>query len=117
MTMTRRLILENWSENYTKLWKQMPVTGEKMTPNSGLSIRKWAVMMNLGKMYPLMAVIDIKWALARQNLYSGICEQQRRRPACASAQSDQHLCFSLFVKYHILFCFRRNFNFIASLCS
>ena len=24
-----------------------------------------------------------------------ICEQQRRRSACASAQSDQHLCCSL----------------------
>ena len=23
---------------------------------------------------------------------SGTCEQQRRRPPCASAQSDQHLC-------------------------
>ena len=23
------------------------------------------------------------------------CEQQRRRPACASAQSDQRLCYSL----------------------
>ena len=24
-----------------------------------------------------------------------ICEQQRRRSACASSQCDQHLCFSL----------------------
>ena len=23
----------------------------------------------------------------------GVCKQQRRRPACASAQTDQHLCF------------------------
>ena len=59
MTMTRKLISENWSENYTKQWKQMLVTGEKMTPNSGLSIRKWAVMMNLGKIYQLMTVIHI----------------------------------------------------------
>ena len=29
---------------------------------------------------------------------SGICEQQRRRPACASAQSDQRLCCSLMGK-------------------
>ena len=27
------------------------------------------------------------------------CEQQRCRPACASAQSDQHLYYSLFEKY------------------
>ena len=26
---------------------------------------------------------------------SGVCEQHRRRPACASAQSDQRLCYSL----------------------
>ena len=28
------------------------------------------------------------------------CKQQRRRPASASALSDQPLCCSLFVKYH-----------------
>ena len=28
-----------------------------------------------------------------------ICEEQRRRPACASAQSDQHLCCSLLRQY------------------
>ena len=27
------------------------------------------------------------------------CEQQRRRPACASAYSDQHLCYSLYKMY------------------
>ena len=26
----------------------------------------------------------------------GVCEQHRRRPACASAQSDQRLLYSLF---------------------
>ena len=31
----------------------------------------------------------------------GVNEQQRRRPACASAQSDQRLCYSLIEKYHI----------------
>ena len=35
----------------------------------------------------------IIWALTRENLSSGVCEQQRHRPACASAQSDQRLCF------------------------
>ena len=28
----------------------------------------------------------------------GVCEQQRGRPVCASAQPDQHLCYSLFGK-------------------
>ena len=39
----------------------------------------------------------IIWASAS----SVVCEQQKRRPACASAQSDQRLCHSLIVKYHI----------------
>ena len=41
------------------------------------------------------------WAWLRQNLSLGVCEQQKRRPACAPAQSDQRLCYSLIVKYHI----------------
>ena len=35
------------------------------------------------------------WAATRENLSSGGCEQHRRRPACASAQTDQRLCYSL----------------------
>ena len=31
----------------------------------------------------------------RENLSSGVCEQQRRRPACAFAQSDKCLCYLL----------------------
>ena len=49
------------------------------------------------------------WASTRGNLCSGggggggggwVCEQRRRRPACASAQTDQRLCYSLILKYH-----------------
>ena len=29
------------------------------------------------------------------------CEEQRRRPACAAAKSDQHLCYSLSEMNHI----------------
>ena len=43
----------------------------------------------------------IFWASMQENLSSGVCEQHRRRPACASAQSDQRLCYSFFEKYHI----------------
>ena len=35
------------------------------------------------------------WASSWENLPYAICEQQKRRSACASSQSDQHLCFSL----------------------
>ena len=41
------------------------------------------------------------WPTTRETLSSGFCLQQRRRPACASAQSDQRLCYSLIGKYYI----------------
>ena len=79
----------------------------------------------------LAEVISIKFSCASPNMV--VCpnqmgqdtikpvfrvfEQQRRRPACASAQSDQCLCCSLIGKYHILTCYKRNFNSPASLCS
>ena len=59
---------------------------------------------------------NIIWASTRENLSLGDCEKQRRRPACASAQSDQRL-FSLFGKYYIQTCNMRIFNFLPSLCS
>ena len=40
-----------------------------------------------------------KWAVMQGNLSSGACVQHRHRPACASAQSAKHLCYSLFVSY------------------
>ena len=59
----------------------------------------------------------IRWASTWENLSSGVLEQHRRRPACASAQSDQRFCYSLFGKYHMLTCYRWNLNVLASLCS
>ena len=35
------------------------------------------------------------WAKSCENASCAICEQQRRRSACTSVQSDQHLCCSL----------------------
>ena len=61
--------------------------------------------------------VNHNWASTRVNLSSGVCEQQRRRPACAYAQSDQRLCRSYIGKYHVKTGYMRNFNFIASLCS
>ena len=40
-------------------------------------------------------MFGLKWVSTRENLSRGVCEQQRCRPACASAQSDQRLCYSL----------------------
>ena len=35
------------------------------------------------------------WTSKRETLSSWLCEQQRRRPVCTSAQSDQCHCYSL----------------------
>ena len=48
-----------------------------------------------------MAMGDPIWASMRGNLSSVVFEQQRSRPACTSAQSDQRLCYLLIEKYHI----------------
>ena len=45
-----------------------------------------------------------------------LCKQQRRRSACASAQSDWHLCCSLLKEYNICSCYVLNFQTLASLC-
>ena len=41
----------------------------------------------------------------------GVCQQQRRRPACASAQSDQCLCYSIIEKKSHLNLQQPNFQF------
>ena len=43
------------------------------------------------------------------------CEQQKCRPACASAQTDQRLCCSLSGKYNGKACYMQNINIPASL--
>ena len=44
---------------------------------------------------------EVIWASMRESLSSGVCKQQRRRPACTSQQTDQRLCYSPFRNYHI----------------
>ena len=53
---------------------------------------------------------------AKRKLVYVICEQQRRRSACDSAQSDQHLYSSLLRRYNIYVCFIQNFKTLASFC-
>ena len=45
------------------------------------------------------------------------CEQKRGRPACASTQSDQRLCYSLYGKENSPTGSKQNFIILASLCS
>ena len=51
----------------------------------------------------------------RKSVYA-ICDQQRRRLACASAQSDQHLCCSLPRQYNISSFYTRIFKPLARIC-
>ena len=53
-----------------------------------------------------VAGIYYNWASTQENLFSGVCKQQSRRPACDSAQSDHRLCYSLISKCHILTCYQ-----------
>ena len=50
---------------------------------------------------PVIVTMVYIWASLRENLSLEVCDQQRRRPACTAAQSDQRLCYLLFGKYHI----------------
>ena len=54
----------------------------------------------------------------RKPVYA-ICEQQRRRSACASTQIDQRLCCSLPRQYNTYTCYMyiQNIKTLASLCS
>ena len=51
----------------------------------------------------------------RKPVYA-ICEQQRRRSACPSAQSDQRLCCSLSRQYNISSFYILNFKTLGSFC-
>ena len=57
------------------------------------------------------------WAATWENLSSVVCEQQRSWRACAYAQSDQCLCYSLSGEQSSQACFMQNSTFLASLCS
>ena len=64
----------------------------------------------------MLQVQDIR-ARSCKNVSYAICEQQRCRSACASAQSDQHLCCSLLKQYDIYTCYIQSFKILASFCS
>ena len=58
----------------------------------------------------------LTWAGPWENVSYVICEQQRCRSACASTQSDQHLCCSLLRQYNISRFYSQNFKTLASFC-
>ena len=62
------------------------------------------------------SVIPKQFEPGREKMCHVICEQQRCRSACASAQSDQRLCYSLVRQYNISRFYSRNFKTLASFC-
>ena len=57
------------------------------------------------------------WARPWENVYYAICEQQRRRSACASPQSDQRLCCLLPRQNDTSSLYIWNFKILAGRCS
>ena len=63
------------------------------------------------------ALIPNKFGPGRAKMSYAICQQQRCRSACTSAQSDQHLCCSLLRQYDMYTCYIQSFKILASFCS
>ena len=66
-----------------------------MTPN------KFQSNQVFSSLFQLVSGLHQHMGLGASNLSWEVCKQYRRRPACAYAQSDQHLCYSRFDKYHM----------------
>ena len=88
-----------------------------MDPNSIVIKGVHGICLQCTRSSVTISVSNDHWTTERENLSLGAREQHRRRPACASAQSDQSLCYSHSGKYQMLTCQRWNFNSLASLCS
>ena len=78
--------------------------------NKFIKLNKW---FDANRFHTKIANI---WAGPWENVSYVICEQQRRRSACASAQSDQRLCCSLLRYYNTSRFYSRNFKTLASFC-
>ena len=105
---TYKLHLQTFGHNCKKTWFCcMLLYGHQHKKTCLLCLRttktqtSWADQMGINVRKPVFAV----------------CEQQRRRPSCASPQSDQCLCYLLTGKYHIWTCYKQIFSFLAGLCS
>ena len=74
-------------------------------------------LSNMLKQNPSNVFIQQTYELGHEKMCPHvICEQQRRRSACASAQSDQRLCFSLLRWFNTSRFYSRNFKTLASFC-
>ena len=76
-------VAKTWCDVMLAFW-HFP---ENMLASKGLKF-SWGEMGNI------IQNVKNTWARPWENVSYVICEQQRRRLACASVQSDQHLCCS-----------------------
>ena len=83
---------QNTTADKTKIYiRKLGLNGMiKMAVRSG----KFSITHPTTKTDQMYGEFD-NWARSCENVSYAICEQQRCRSACASAQSDQHLCCSL----------------------
>ena len=58
-------------------------------------------------------MVQINWPSLQEKPDFVACKQQWLRPACASMQSDQGLCYSISKRYNSLTCSMQNFNILA----
>ena len=102
-------IHEQWEPSNHDLNTGIYQRGKK-TPDPNASVDSWLTFSG-SQTEEAEGIVDAfagKYYMgleARKPVF-GVCKQQRRRPACASAQSNQRLCYWLFGKYHILTCYR-----------
>ena len=61
-----------------------------------------------------LAVAINNWGWTREALTLLYVNKKRCRPACAPAQTDQCLCFSLPGRFHMLICYMQKVSTIAS---
>ena len=79
---------------------------------------QWTNILEKGQYVLLFnSIVNHICASTKENLSSGVCKQQRRRPACACVQSDQHLVIRLFESTITKLATSKTSVFLASLCS
>ena len=91
-------------DSYFRIISLSMIILETRTEGKVTVTHKWFATLGHPKMHPHIKFgipTSNNCAPSRENQSSEVCEQQRRRPACASAQSDQRLCYSLFGMHHI----------------
>ena len=72
---------------------QNPRICEELVPNSHTNMKNaYQILTAVNKEMPKEVFLQHHMGLNARIPIFGVCEQQKRRPACASAQSDQRLC-------------------------